>query len=209
MEQRANRQTCVVRDTAGSRIFSAGDIGQAHTTAHRMLDGGRLSVGRRMLGEWLDGRVDSGSRWVHLQWHMAVFELELGDWDESLHRFERHILPAATSSDSALTDAPGLLWRLCIAARGHAELPWEALRETALVNLHRHTDPYVELHNLLALAGADDAESIEQWLAARRPAHCTDSANNIAEIKHIQHFALFFIHAALVTEQLNTATGIL
>ena len=158
------------RDVSGFAVFADGDIGSTHVMAHEMLDRGLFEEGHRRLGAWLRGRTGAGSEWVHLQWHMAVFELALGEWDAAYARFRRFVLPAAVSGQDALTDAPAMLWRLALAAPRPVRLPWEPVRATALESLTRPSDPYVELHGLLALAGAGDAESLDWWLARRDPA---------------------------------------
>lgn len=156
-------------DASGYAVFSAGDAGDAHVQAHRALDEGRHELGRRQLGAWLDGRVGAGSEWVHLQFHMAIFELAADDWKAAYTRFMKEILPAAARTEFALTDAPGLLWRLALTAMHPVELPWAQLRRTALRCMRRPSEPFVELHHLLALAGAGDVESLDRWLE-RRPA---------------------------------------
>jgi len=169
-----------VQDISGYTVFSEGTAGAAHVMAHRMLDESRIEFGHQLLGEWLEGRTGSGSDWIHLQFHMAVFELELGNWDAAYTRFMEEILPAAATTEEALTDAPALLWRLALTAPEPVELPWQALRRTALARMQRPSDPFVELHNLLALAGACDLASIEQWLQRRpdgvpsRPEHLVE-----------------------------------
>ena len=95
----------VIQDSSGFQIFSDSDIGSANVTAHRMLDLGRLDRGHQLLGKWLDGRTGRGSEWVHIQWHMLVFELAVGEWKSARARFETHVLPAARESDQAVTDA--------------------------------------------------------------------------------------------------------
>jgi len=155
------------RDAGGYAVFSSGEDGAAHVMAHRMLDGGLAERGHRLLGAWLEGRSGSGSRWVHLQWHMAIFELELGLWASAFARFREHILPAVGSGE-ALTDAPALLWRLAISATRDVRLPWEAVRAKALQELSRPGDPFETLHHLLALAGAGDAAGIRRWMLASR-----------------------------------------
>jgi hypothetical protein len=99
---------------------------------------------------------------------MAVFELAVGKWDAAFARFEMHILPVATHTYDALTDAPALLWRLQLAAPRTVELAWEHVRHTAARRLAEPIDPYVELHCLLALAGAGDVEGLDRWLRPRR-----------------------------------------
>jgi hypothetical protein len=154
-------------DRSGSIIFSSGAAGAAHVMAHRMADEGRFEDGRRWLGEWLNDHEGSGSEWIHLQFHMAVFELAIDDWNAAYTRFMDEVLPAAESTEYALTDAPALLWRLALTAPRPVNLPWDALRQTALRRMERPSDPFVTLHNLLALAGAGDVASIEQWLETR------------------------------------------
>jgi hypothetical protein len=155
------------RDVSGFGVFSQGDAGQAHVMAHRMLDEGRHELGYRLLGAWLEGRSGNGSDWTHLQWHMGVFEIAVGKWEAALLRFEKHILPVATRSDDALTDAPAMLWRLQLAAPRPVSLAWEPVRATAARRLTRPNSPYVELHCLLALAGAGDVDGLDRWLRRR------------------------------------------
>ena len=154
-------------DVSGFGVFSHGDAGQAHVMAHRTLDEGRHELGHRLLGTWLEGREGSGSDWTHLQWHMATFEIAVGQWEAALTRFENHILPVATHTCDALTDAPAMLWRLQLAAPRPVTLPWEPVRATAVHRLTHPSGPYVELHCLLALAGAGDIEGLDRWLLGR------------------------------------------
>ncbi len=46
--------------------------------------------------------------------------------------------------------------------------------------MQRPSDPFVELHNLLALAGAGDVASIEQWLQTR-PANVSSRIERLIE----------------------------
>ena len=155
------------QDSSGYTVFSAGDVGAAHVTAHRMLDENQTELGHQLLGQFLENHSGTGSDWVHLQFHMAIFELATGDWNAAMHRFMDEILPVAAATQDALTDAPALLWRLALTAPSPLDLPWEALRKTALASIHRSTEPFVELHNLLALTGAKDLASIDRWLESR------------------------------------------
>ena len=165
------------RDVSGFGVFSHGDAGEAHVMAHRMLDEERYELGHRLLGAWLNHHNGAGSDWTHLQWHMAVFEIAVGRWEAALTRFEREILPVAICSNDALTDAPAMLWRLWLTAPRHVDLPWEPLRARAVRNLGQPDCPYVELHCLLALAGARDIEALDQWLRVKR--FCTDERTKL------------------------------
>jgi hypothetical protein len=116
-----------VRDTSGYTIFSDGEAGAVHVMAHRALDEQRFEAGHRLLGKWLAEHTGLGSEWVHLQFHMAVFDLALENWDAAYNRFLDEILPVAATTEDALTDAPALLWRLALTAGDPVALPWEAL----------------------------------------------------------------------------------
>jgi hypothetical protein len=150
-------------DSSGYRIFSGDEAGQAHVMAHRMLDQGNPLRGYRLLGDWLEGRQGRGSNWVHLQFHMAVFELAVGEWPAARRRYLDEVLPAAERGEEALTDAPQLAWRLMLAAPEAFDLPWEPLRNTAVLSRAQALDSWTEMHNVLAIAGAGDLECLAYW----------------------------------------------
>jgi hypothetical protein len=161
-------------DISGTRIFSHGDLGSAHVAAHRMLDRGCYQQGFRQLGAWLSAHEADGpqpgqeSQWIHIQWHMLVFELAVGAWEQAYRRFEAHIRPAARCAKTAATDAPAALWRLALAAEHEVELPWADVVVGAKARMQGPCDRFVQLHNLLALAGAGDVEAIDAWLDTQR-----------------------------------------
>jgi hypothetical protein len=162
MEQMAFAERIVGRDVSGAPLFCDGAWGWAHVEAHRLLDAGRPEEGHRVLGAWLAGRDGAGSDWVHLQWHMAVFEIAVGRWTSASDRFVREILPAVSAGE-AHTDAPALLWRLSLTSPAGVHIPWAPVRDAAIEGLRGVSSPYVELHHLLALAGAGDASSLNRW----------------------------------------------
>lgn len=156
-----------IRDRSGYVVFSEGEFGAAHVMAHELFDSGQIELGHDRLGQWLAGRSGYGSDWSHIQFHMAVFVLAVGDWKAAYDRFLEELLPIAATSADALTDAPALAWRLALQGGERAVLPWETLRESALPSLESSADPFVELHDLLALAGARDLAGIRAWREAR------------------------------------------
>jgi hypothetical protein len=169
-------------DISGFGVFSGGDAGQAHVMAHRMLDQGRHEIGHRWLGNWLATHEGKGSDWTHLQWHMAIFELALDQWDAAFARFDEHILPVAASTDDALTDAPAMLWQLRLCAGGPVVLPWEPVRKTAARKLPRASDPYLALHCILALAGAGDVRTLDRWINTRPQGTSSDEDKLLTQL---------------------------
>ena len=162
MEQTRTAKLPLDRDITGAALFCEGASGLAHVAAHRLLDAGRPEEGHRVLSQWLDGRQGTGSEWTHIQWHMAVFELETGRSTSAMWRFSRQIAPAVPKGD-AYTDGPSLLWRLAL-TDGSAALPWDLVREAAIDGLGQPSSQYVALHHLLALAGAQDVGTMRRWL---------------------------------------------
>jgi len=188
-----------VRDAANYEIFSNGDLGAAHVMAHRLVDENKYVLGHKMLGQWLSSHTGSGSDWVHLHFHMAIFELAVGEWDAAYERYRRHILPVAQNTHDALTDAPALLWRLKLSAAKDIELSWDAVRNTALQSMKYPLDPFTELHNLLALAGAGDLANLDRWIRA----HPRDGATRRMSLVRGMADAL----KAYVTKQYYVASG--
>jgi hypothetical protein len=131
------------------------------------LDQERHPAGRRVLGRWLDEHAGDGPRWVHLQWHMLVFELGIGDWHAAHRRYRRAILPVARETDAAITDGPQALLRLCWAAPEPVALPWRDASARAVARLEAEGSPFERLHDLLAVAGARDLDVIDWWLSRR------------------------------------------
>ena len=166
METTQTGQRIVDKDASGAPIFCEGASGWAHVEAHRLLDAGRPEEGHRVLGAWLATHEGTGSDGIHLQWHMAVFEIATGRWSSAFRRFARQILPAVSAGD-AHTDAPSLLWRLSLANLGGVEIPWEPVRDAAVEGLRGSSSSYVELHHLLALAGAGDGAAIQRWRSSQ------------------------------------------
>ena len=179
--QPAGRGRESARDAGGYRLFADGALGAAHVRAHAALDAGDVERGHRELGAWLASRAGEGSRWAHLHFHMALFELALGNWHDAHRRFRRKILPAAAAATDVLTDAPALLWRLALTAPHPVALPWTTLRRTALTALSRCEDCFVELHHLLALAGAGDLAGVTRWLDTRSAAERSPAGQLVIE----------------------------
>jgi hypothetical protein len=86
-----------------------------HALAHALATRGQPAAGARSLRalapEWrVAGRMDG-----HLDWHLALFDLETGDPRAALAALDRELLPAAAHDAGGCADATDLLWRLELA----------------------------------------------------------------------------------------------
>jgi hypothetical protein len=89
--------------------FAIHALAHAFAIRNRAADGARAL--RALAPDWrVGGRMDG-----HIGWHLALFELEIGDADAALAAFDRDQVPAATLDASGCADATDLLWRLELA----------------------------------------------------------------------------------------------
>ena len=192
-------------DISGFPIFSDGELGFAHQMAHRFKDLGRFEEGYAFLSGWLEGRTGSGSQWVHVQWHLMVFELATGRWDAAHARFVEQVFEAC-GSGVAPVDAPSALWRLQLAAPG-ATLPWQPVRACAAAALTGATDRYEILHHLLALAGAGDVQTLDRWLSNRTGADVLTHLGRALRAFAAEDYALAMTYFELGLPELRTLGG--
>lgn len=150
--------------------FATGPLGQAHLRAHVQLQEGLVEEGQRELSAVLRRHGGGGPRHVHLHWHLALFELMLGSRDEACERFLKHILPHVAAGH-ALTDAPSLLWRLRLAGVDEVHLPWKPVAKVAAALVNAHPDPFVRVHQLIALAGAKQEGPLVSLAGDARPSN--------------------------------------
>ncbi len=154
-------------DARGYAVFSKGTVGELHVFVHRCVDQGAIELAASTLRVALDSvpaTQDSG--WVHLHWHQLVLDVELGRWREAHRRFLDRVLPAV-SAGQARTDGPSGLWVLALDAPWRRPvLPWGAVADVARSNLDE-PDPFLALHDALALAGAGDRLGLDAWIARR------------------------------------------
>ena len=154
-------------DARGYAVFSKGTVGELHVFVHRCVDEGAIELAATTLGAALDAlpaNPDSG--WVHLHWHQLVLDVELGRWREAHRRYIEHVLPAV-GAGQARTDGPSGLWVLALDAPWRRPvLPWGAVADVARAHLDE-PDPFLALHDALALAGAGDRLGLDAWVARR------------------------------------------
>lgn len=140
------------------------DAWATHALAHvfemtsRPEEGVAFLTGSR--ARWRDAHFLAG----HNGWHLALYLIELGRFEEVLAGFD-HYMVAALKTDATLdrTDAAALLWRLelegvDVGAR------WAPVRRAWGLHLHDHTMAFNDLH--LAFAAARDPALAAQLRAS-------------------------------------------
>ena len=137
----------------------------SHSVTHSYFEQGDAANGGRWLGDWLDGWDRRASYNTHLSWHLALFELAQGKYQQALDLYETHIRPGVQARNLAnLQDAASLMWRLQIYSGEEPGKPWEEVRDMALPAAETPGPAFRDCHAALAFAGAGDAESTQKFV---------------------------------------------
>jgi tetratricopeptide (TPR) repeat protein len=142
----------------------------AHSVAHVYFERGDAVTGAAFLGDWLAGFDCPASSYVHLSWHLALFELALGQYQKAIERYEQDIRPYVVAKSLAtLPDSASLLWRMQIysgTSSSHPVTPtWEDVRALAMPMAEKPGLAFVVAHAALALAASDDQDGIAMMLS--------------------------------------------
>ncbi len=137
----------------------------SHSVTHSYFEQGDAANGGRWLGDWLDGWDRRASYNTHLSWHLALFELAQGRYNQALDLYETHIRPGVQARNLAnLQDAASLMWRLQIYSGEEPGKPWNEVRDMALPAADSPGPAFRDCHAALAFAGAGDAESTQKFV---------------------------------------------
>ncbi|HSS66864.1 MAG TPA: tetratricopeptide repeat protein [Gammaproteobacteria bacterium] len=144
------------------------DLWAVHAVAHVL----EMQDRRREGAAWLEGSADHwgrGNNFVyHLWWHLALFYLELEDFDRVLALYDQRVR-VDTASDEYLDicNAASLLWRL--EERGiHVGGRWTELGEKSAARVGDQLMVFPDAHFVLSLAGAGKTEALAEMLRSMR-----------------------------------------
>ena len=142
-----------------------------HSMTHVHFEQGDAASGEDFLGTWLRGFDSPASSYVHLSWHLALFELAQGKYQETLDRYEHFIRPSVVAKSlSTLNDSASLMWRLQVYGGSPPPKPWDEVRSIAAPAADRPGAAFRDAHAALAFAGSGDFEAMAQMTARLRKA---------------------------------------
>lgn len=148
-----------------------------HSVAHVYFERGDAATGAEVLEDWLQGFDSPASGYVHLSWHLALFELAIGEYQRALERYERDIRPSVSAKSlTTLPDSASFLWRL----RLYSDLPtatadaasmtqsaapqWAEVQTLATPQVDRPSLAFQVAHAAFALAATDDHAGLTTML---------------------------------------------
>ena len=140
-----------------------------HSMTHVHFERGDASSGEDFLGAWLLGFDAPPSSYVHLSWHLALFELAQGKYQETLDRYEKYIRPSVVAkSMSTLNDSASLMWRLQMYCGAPPPKPWEEVLTIAAPAAERPGAAFRDAHAALAFSASGDYEAMAKMTSRLR-----------------------------------------
>ncbi len=141
-----------------------------HALAHVMLTQGRLREGRQFMEQASTTWTGLNSFMLtHNWWHLALFELELGDAAAALRLYDSQVWGVAREYSQDQIGAVSLLARLELAGVDVGSR-WQDVADHLVARVHDHVLPFLDLQYLYGLARAGRAEAAT--LLGSIEAHC-------------------------------------
>ena len=151
-----------------------------HSMTHVHFERGDAASGEGFLGAWLQAFDAPATSFVHLSWHLALFELAQGKYQETLERYENFIRPSVVAkSMSTLNDSASLLWRLQLYCGAPPPKPWEEVLTIAAPAAERPGAAFRDAHAALAFAAGGDHEAMAKMTDRLRKA--AEDGNSFAK----------------------------
>jgi tetratricopeptide (TPR) repeat protein len=135
----------------------------AHGFAHVCYESGEPDAARAYLSSWLATYPRDGFFHGHLSWHLSLFELQAGNWEEALRLYrdaialERH----SGGPQQRVSDGAAFLWRSELAGHPRDAAAWRATYEYASNALPRPGAGLADLHVILAQAVMGDDAALD------------------------------------------------
>jgi tetratricopeptide (TPR) repeat protein len=142
----------------------------AHVRAHVHYEAGERAAGLAGLQQWLAGYAREGLLHCHLSWHVALWQLELGDYEAALRTYASGVHPGGSWGPpiNALTDAASFLWRAELAGWPRDAERWRQVSEYGTQNFPKTGLAFADVHRALAYAATGDSAALARLVAELR-----------------------------------------
>ena len=151
----------------------------SHSEAHVFFETGDHPGGADFLDKWIVGYDSRASFYVHLSWHLALFELALGHYERALSLYESCIRPSVIEkSPISLADSASLMWRLQMYGGSPPPVPWHEVGAQAAPAAEQPGPAFRDAHAALAFAASGDEESLGRMIDGLRD--LADKGNMVA-----------------------------
>ena len=133
----------------------------SHSATHVYFEKGDASSGDDFLGTWITCFDKRAPYHVHLSWHLALFRLALGHYQDAVDLYESDIRPSVVAkSPASLSDSASLMWRLQLYGKTPPPMPWEEVRDQAAPAADGNGPAFRDAHAALAFSACGDDEAM-------------------------------------------------
>ncbi|MBM3649659.1 MAG: tetratricopeptide repeat protein [Alphaproteobacteria bacterium] len=124
----------------------------AHGFTHICYETGDLAAARTYLSSWLKTYPQDGFFHGHLSWHLALCEIQAGNWTQASRLYRDAIALDRHSGgpQQKISDGAAFLWRSELAGQPRDAAAWRALHDHANAELPRPGNGLYDLHVILA-----------------------------------------------------------
>jgi tetratricopeptide (TPR) repeat protein len=133
----------------------------AHALGHLCYEEGDANAARAFLASWLPTYPSDGLLYSHLNWHLALAHLEVGDAGAAFRLLREAFAPDVHSGPprAKVTDAVSFLWRWELAGHPRDVVAWRLMHDFANSAFPRAGVAFSDMHIALAqvVAGGDAA----------------------------------------------------
>jgi tetratricopeptide (TPR) repeat protein len=135
----------------------------AHASAHLCYEEGDPAASRSFLAAWLTTYPRNAPLYSHLNWHLALGELEAGDAAAAFRLFQQAFsLDVHSGAPRAkMNDAISFLWRWELAGHPRDTEAWRVMHDFANSALPAAGVAFSDMHIALAQAVADNDAAME------------------------------------------------
>jgi hypothetical protein len=161
--------------------FERDNASAIHVIAHCLEMQGRARSGIDWLGATRGQWGGNAGFAPHLNWHLALFHVDLDDTQAAYEIYRRELAPNAVSTTAELIDATALLWRLAL--RGlDLRWPWRDLAACWARKPLRGERAFNLIHALLAFGAAGDERDADSVVALLRHDAATQAASTAQDL---------------------------
>jgi len=134
----------------------------AHIRAHVYYEHAERAAGLAYLRDWWGPYAKEGQLHCHLSWHLALWELELGQPERAWEVYRAHLHPGASWGPpiNTLTDAASFLFRAELAGEPRQADLWREVSQYATQWFPSSGVSFADVHSALAHAFAGDADAL-------------------------------------------------
>ena len=138
----------------------------AHVKAHVHYEAGEKEQGLGFLQRWLPGYAKEGLLHCHINWHIALWQLELGDADAAFKSYLQGVHPGGAWGPpiNVFTDAVAFLWRTQLTGRTREPELWHEVQRYGDRSFPAAGLAFADVHRALAYAATGDEVALETML---------------------------------------------